>query len=1388
MARFLGIDMGTNSIGWAIVELDDGRYTLIDRGVRIFQEGVKIEKGVESSKAAYRTKFRSARRNKYRRKLRKIETLKALSCYDYCPKLSEEELNDWRFKKIYPNNQALRHWWMTDNQETLEERLSKTKNPYYFRDLAASKKLDLSEESNRYAIGRAFYHMAQRRGFLSNRLEGTKESDGDVRKSISGINEAKGDKTLGQYFFDKYKRGEKIRDAYTHREEHYLDEFNRICDVQQLPEDLQKALVKAIFFQRPLRSQKGLVGNCVFEPKKKRCPVSRPEFEEYRMLCFINNIKIKTPDDGKLRELTKAEKDKIRSLFFRKKAYFDFEDIAKKLAPKGLYKYYKSRNKFPEDYLFNYSMGTMVSGCLTSSYFRAVFGAAFMDDNFQFVKDEKGNTPKKIVDAWHALFTFDSEKKLFEFAKKNLDLDEEQIASYVKISLKQDYASLSLKAINKILPYLRGGLIYSHAVFMANMEDCIPKDIWESQENREIIKNAIIDVIQTQNLEKQIVEVVNGLIANCKAEENNFYWSDEAADDFEKDLNKRLVASFGEKRYSLIPLTQQKQMQREAFDLFKKQMKKGNREFAKIQGIDDRIKQFLSDNFILDENKLEKLYHPAALDIFKAPQKDEQGNLLLNSPMVSSVRNPMAMRALHQLRKIINELIKEELLDASTKVNIEMARGLLNANERAGYKRWQSNRENKRKEYAKLAEEHLKRQPTEDEILKYQLWEEQNHKCLYTGKSIGVEGFLGANPRYDIEHTIPRSLSFDNSQVNKTLCDSRFNRDVKKTKIPSELINHSEILARVEHWKEEADNIDKQIKKKVLTAKMSVDKEAKDRAIQKRHQLSFERDYLRDKYRTFTLEEVQSGFKNSQLVDTGIITKYSRLYLKTLFTNVYTVKGNTVADFRKMWGLQDEYEEKERTNHIHHCIDAITIACMSKNQYEAMANFYHNWEEYYYAGTSQKPQFEKPWSTFTEDVKAIENELLVSHYTSNNLPKKAKRVLKKQGKIVRNGKGEKVYIKGDSARGSLHKETFYGAIAHDKSGKTKKDENDNVIPNYVVRKVLEKLKKTDLDQIVDEVVKAKIKQAVKDKIIVFSSSDASTNKICDDIWMNEEKRIPIKKVRVYQSVKDPLLIKRQRDVSKKGNYPYKESFLVVNDRNYLMGIFEGKDKKGKILRDSVILNNLEGVSLLKDSSRKNLSFNEKEELNKLLDNDNMRLTYILKQGMMVLLYKESPDEVWDLTKEQIKNRLYVIRGLDKDGIKLYFHNEARLTTDVIKRMNDKINTDYFESLALDLKQTQKILAEKGIKLKSEKDINPNAIKKEDVYKILGVNNIELISTKDIQPFIKTSKLTTPKGGDVIDKGADFPYVKFKPSNFNALVEGVDFKITPLGKIIQLKNH
>lgn len=327
MTKILGIDTGTNSLGWAIVDKTADNYNLLDKGVNIFQEGVKIEKGIESSKAAERTEHRATRVRYYRIKLRKIRLLRILSDNHLCPPLSQEELSTWRLKKVYPKNELFMQWQRTDDDTE--------KTPYAYRHKCIHEKLDLSDVTDRYILGRAFYHIIQRRGFLSNRKEQGGEDSGKVKEGISTLthemNEA-GYEYLGDYFYALYNKGEKIRKHYTARNEHFLSEFKAICEKQDLEKELGSEVVrnieKAIFDQRPLKSQKGQVGKCVFEKNKTKCPSSHPMYEEFRMLTFINNIKIKTPNDDVLRPLNTGEREKIMPLFFRKsKKQFDFEDI-----------------------------------------------------------------------------------------------------------------------------------------------------------------------------------------------------------------------------------------------------------------------------------------------------------------------------------------------------------------------------------------------------------------------------------------------------------------------------------------------------------------------------------------------------------------------------------------------------------------------------------------------------------------------------------------------------------------------------------------------------------------------------------------------------------------------------------------------------------------------------------------------------------------------------------------------------------------------------------------------------------------------------------------------------------------------------------------------------
>ena len=1164
MAKVLGLDLGTNSLGWALVDESEQGYTLLDKGVEIFQEGVAREKNNEKPAVQDRTDARALRRHYFRRRLRKIELLKVLIRYDLCPPLPDGQLSAWRQKKQYPLDEAFLRWQRTDDNED--------RNPYHDRYMVLTKQLDLGERRQRWLLGRALYHLAQRRGFLSNRKEAGDDTEGKVKTDIKNLSDemtAAGCSYLGEYFYELYQRKERIRGKYTSRNEHYLAEFDAICNRQQLPDECRKALHRAIFFQRDLKSQKGSVGRCTFEPTKSRCPVSHPRFEEFRMLSFINNIRVTGPDDNAPRPLTQEEVETIRPLFFRRsknKVYFDLEKIAGKIAGKERYACKEDRTEAP--YRFNFAGTATVSGCPVTASLMAIFGDDWLREACSLYLLGEGKSEEQVLnDIWHALFSFNDEERLREWACKNLQLTTEQAKDFAAIRLPQDYAALSLNAINKILPYLRCGYRYDEAVFLANLQAALPKEVYADETRR-------------REIERDIASLLLGYKRNP---------------------------------------------------------------YDKFDSKERRIADYFSDHG-LDMSRLDRLYHPSKIETYPDAKPNAEGILQLGSPRTSAIRNPMAMRALFRLRDLINILLREEKIDRDTKIRIEFARGLNDANRRKAIEQYQREREAENRKYA----EEIRRQyaaetgreitPSEDELLKYRLWEEQQHVCPYTGRQIRISDFIGANPGFDIEHTLPRAKGGDDSQMNKTLCENRFNRETKRAKLPAELSNHAEIMERIESfgWLEKVESLQKQIEVQVRRSKSAATKSEKDGAIQRRHYLQMQLDYWRGKYERFTMTEIPEGFSNRQGVDIGIIGKYARLYLKTVFDRIYTVKGSTTAAFRKMWGLQEEYANKERVNHVHHCIDAITIACIGRREYDRWAQYVADEERFSY-GESGKPRFEKPWPTFTEDVKAVADELLVAHHMPDNMAKQTRKKLRVRGQVKLNTDGKPIYQQGDTARCRLHQETFYGAI----------ERNGDI--RYVVRKALGQLQPGDIDKIVDDAVRDRVREAIDE--VGFKTAINSDEYT---IWMNREKGIPIRKVRIFTpGVTQTIALKKQRDLSVK---EYKRDYHVANDGNYCMAIYEGQDKKGKPKRTFELVSNFEAAQYFKASADREA----RPDLVPLADANGFPLKCILKTGTIVLFYENSPAELYECTCKELTKRLYKVTAMAAEGrVQFLFHQEAR---------------------------------------------------------------------------------------------------------------------------------
>lgn len=473
MARILGLDLGTNSIGWALI--DDTKNKILGIGSRIFPMGVENlgeGEGREISKNAGRTGARGVRRQFFRRRLRKKVLLKALSENNMCPMVAND-FEDWKKTKEFPSAK-LANWF--------------TLNPYELRQKALQEKLSLDE------IGRIFYHLIQRRGFLSNSRKGGTDDGaifkGNPKEGKIGITETQQsiqDKTLGAYLFEIYPKQnqpfqnglERIRNRYTTRKM-YVDEFELIWNKQSqfhsnLNEDLKTLFGGRkldgykedgiLFHQRPLRSQKHLVGNCSFEPSKTKCPISAIPFEQFRVWQWVNTVEY----NGK--KISQEEKEKIVEFLYANEKP-DFKKIRKVIG------------KESAEFKFNYKDEDKIVGTYTIANLsnKKFFGAKW------FAISEK-----EQEDIWHVLYFFDSKSNLKEYAIKNWNFTEEQAESISKFNVKDGYSSLSRKAISNILPFLKLGFTYDVAVVLGGIKNVFASN-WERLSEDK--KNYLIDNVE----------------------------------------------------------------------------------------------------------------------------------------------------------------------------------------------------------------------------------------------------------------------------------------------------------------------------------------------------------------------------------------------------------------------------------------------------------------------------------------------------------------------------------------------------------------------------------------------------------------------------------------------------------------------------------------------------------------------------------------------------------------------------------------------------------------------------------------------------------------------------------------------------------------------------
>lgn len=432
----LGLDLGSNSLGWALLEFEGNQpKAIIDCGVRIFQAGLEgdIESGNAVSRARERREKRSLRRQTDRRRRRRGHLFHLLQKLQLLPEGSPEE--------VFPVlDQSLIEKY--SQSEGLSKKTLASKLPYWLRARALEHPLETFE------LGRVIYHLGKRRGFLSNRKTPAKQEEGIVAKEIGELRhemEKVGARTLGEYLAGLDPQEERIRSRYTQRGM-FQEEFEAICSIQKefhngLNEDNIVSLGKTIFFQRPLKSAKKLVGHCELEPNSRRAPWATLEAQQFRYLQMVNNCSIKTGDDLAFRPLTDSERtilidhlEQDGDLTFAK---------AKKLM-----------GKESKTTAFSFEAGeeSRFIGNRINKLLKGIFG----NDWFAFDKEKKESI---LAD----LRSYRDAKALANRAQEVWCLDSQKAQEFGNIELEPGYCALSRKAIKKFMPYLEKGIPYASA-------------------------------------------------------------------------------------------------------------------------------------------------------------------------------------------------------------------------------------------------------------------------------------------------------------------------------------------------------------------------------------------------------------------------------------------------------------------------------------------------------------------------------------------------------------------------------------------------------------------------------------------------------------------------------------------------------------------------------------------------------------------------------------------------------------------------------------------------------------------------------------------------------------------------------------------------------------
>lgn len=1214
--KILGLDLGVTSIGWAMIsEREISDRSILGMGSRIIplstDDKDEFISGNAISKNQDRTRKRTQRKGYDRYQLRRDYLTDVLSEHNMMP------------------GEALMHL------SSLEL--------YGLRGKAVKQKVELTE------FGRILYHLNQKRGYKSSRAEANLEKKDTeyvaaVKSRHNQIKDA--GLTIGQYFYqqllaDKYYR---IKDQVFPREA-YIEEFDAICKEQKkhhtvlTDQVILKIRNEIIYYQRKLKSQKGLVSVCEFEGIErvndkgnavltgpKVAPRSSPLFQLCRIWENINNIsiKIKNPEGSKYKwadyTLSIDEKRKLA----------DYLNTHPSISAAELL---KQLNLKKDNVYLNKQLAKGLKGNTTYTDLAAVvkdpsllrFEAALLPrDKKAFLVDRKSGEVIRETDAfvvspdiekeplyrlWHIVYSIKDMDECKRVLVEKLKLTDEEATALSKLDFSKDqFGDKSARAMRKILPFLMQGYNYADSCTLAGYNH---SSSLTNEEKAQLETSDSLDMLPKNSLRQPVVEKILNQMIN---------------------LVNAIIGKYGKP----------------------------------------------------DEIRVELARELKA-------SKDE--------------RNEAERQ--NSLNKKLNAEISKRLCELGlpeTKKFIQKYKFIFPARD----KKWSE-------AYAV-------------------------NQCIYCGDTFEISEALSGD-NFDVDHIIPQTLLFDDSQTNKVLVHRKCNKDKNNLTAYDYIAAKgdqalSAFLARVDHW---------YTKGIISYGKMQRLKTSYNEYLERK----------KEKKETAADKRLWENFIERQLRETAYIARKAKQLLMKICTNVYSTEGNVTSKLRNLWGWDDvlpqlqlprfkalqlteikevknehgntnhQKEEiigwKKRDDHRHHALDALVIACTKQGFIQRINTL--NASE---VRIEMKKEIEEAGMETKNGGKLLDNYLsLQQPFTTQQVKDEIEKVLIsfKAGKKVAstgvrkakmNGRFKVVQRNIIVPRGALSEESVYGKIRmldknkalkylfenpglifkqyiRDKvkerltayEGNTKKAiaslkkdpiylDNDNTkVLEYatcyreevVMKYPVDSIKKEHLESIVDEPVRKILEERLKKHN--YNSKEAFKNLQNDPVWYNEELKIPVRTVRRKTNLTAVEPVKKDktgRDIGfvKPGNNHHIALYMDENGKmqEHLCTFWHAVDRKKYLL--PVIIKNPAEVwdKVLTNKENYPESFLQK------LPNDKWKYVESLQQNEMFLLGMTNEEFIDAINRDDralLSKHLYSVWSISESDYWFKHHLETKNT-------------------------------------------------------------------------------------------------------------------------------